>query len=299
MSDNALALDPQGLDSLRWQAKQNGGKDSVRAAAQQFEAYFVQMMLHSMRATLSQDGPFDSQETRTFGDMLDQQMALGIAKGKGIGLADKLVAQIEASLEAKPGIKLSPRPYNLPSVAPQDSNTSLASATESSGVALTPRNFVDKLWPHAANAAAELGVSPHFLLAQAALETGWGKHELRGAEGNSYNLFNIKAGKNWSGATVGADATEYVNGKAVQQTASFRAYDSYAAAFADYVRLLKDNPRYAGAVAQGNDAESFARGLQSGGYASDPAYADKILRIINSTPFREGLAARTADVRTS
>ncbi len=289
MISDALALNPQGLDGLRFQARQDGGKESVRAAAQQFEAYFLQMMLRSMRQTLSQDGPFDSQETKTFGDMFDQQVAQSVSKGPGIGLADVLVAQMQASLEAKPGIKLQPRPYNLPAVPMPPAMTDVPASTRDEP--LTPRNFVNKLWPHAADAAAELGVSPHVLLAQAALETGWGRHELRGAEGNSFNLFNIKASRNWKGDTVAADTTEFVNGKPVSQAASFRAYGSYGEAFSDYARLLKTNPRYAAALERGSDAESFVRGLQSGGYATDPKYAEKIMRVINSAPFREGLAA--------
>ncbi len=294
MLSDALALNPQGLDGLRLQAKKDGGKESVRAAAQQFEAYFMQMMLRSMRQTLSQDGPFDSQETKTFSDMFDQQIAQSVSKGRGIGLADMLTAQMQASMEAKPGIKLQPRPYDLPAVPSKMPAAGLHDTSKDTSA--TPRNFVNKLWPHAVDAAAELGVSPHVLVAQAALETGWGKHELHGAEGNSFNLFNIKAGKNWSGATVRADTTEYINGKPVQQAASFKAYGSYKEAFADYARQLKSNPRYAGAIAQGGNAEGFARGLQSGGYATDPMYADKIMRVINSAAFRDGLTAGATDV---
>lgn len=288
MMTDALALNPQGLDALRFQARQNGGKESVRAAAQQFESFFLQMMLRTMRETVSQDGPFDSQETKIFSEMFDQQIAQSISKSKGIGLADMLAAQMQASMET--GIRPQPRPYDLPAVvAPASLTNETAAATDASDAKLTPRNFVNKLWPHAVDAAAELGVSPHVLLAQAALETGWGKHTLHGAEGNSFNLFNIKAGKSWKGDTVSVAATEFVNGKPVQQPASFRAYGSYSEAFADYARLLKTNPRYADALGQGGDAESFARGLQSGGYATDPQYAEKIMRVINSSAFRSGL----------
>lgn len=302
MIGDALALNPQGLDGLRLRAKQDDGKESVRAAAQQFESYFMQMMLRSMRQTLSQDGLLDSQETKTFSDMFDQQISQSIAKSKGVGLADMLVAQMQGSMESRPGIKLQPRTYDLPATPSQSPAFSMPTEsptefpTESKDTPLTQRNFVNKLWPHAVDAAADLGVSPHVLLAQAALETGWGKRELRGAEGNSFNLFNIKAGKNWMGAKVGAETTEYINGKAVQQTANFRAYGSYAEAFADYARLLKNNPRYAAAIEKGGDAQAFARGLQSGGYATDPMYADKIMRVINSSAFREGLASGATEM---
>lgn len=290
---DALALNPQGLDALRLQAKKDGGKESVHAAAAQFESYFMQMMLRSMRQTLSQDGPFDSQETRTFSDMFDQQISQSISKGRGVGLADMLAKQMQLSMQTKPGIVAQARPYDLPAV-PSPAAV-IGAPAEARDMPLTPRNFVNKLWPHAVDAAAELGVSPHVLLAQAALETGWGKHELRSSDGNSFNLFNIKAGKNWTGGKVGADTTEYVNGKPVQQAASFRAYGSYGESFADYAHQIKTNPRYAGAMAQGGNAEGFVRGLQSGGYATDPSYADKILRVINSATFRDGLAASPKD----
>lgn len=315
MYADALALNPQSLDKLRFQASQNNGKESVRAAASQFEAYFLQLMLRSMRQTLSQDGPFDSQETRMFSDMFDQQVAQSISQSKGLGLADLLVQQLQLGQADGQDIVPAPRGYDLPPLAaqallprsaatasapsafvPQPASVDAPAAADTLSDSpaeppLTPRNFVDRLWPHAVDAAAELGVSPHFLLAQAALESGWGKHELRTADGdNSYNLFNIKAGKGWQGERVAMNADEYVNGRLESQSAQFRAYGSYAEAFADYARLLKSNPRYAGAVNQGADASAFARGLQSGGYATDPMYADKILRILNSATFRDRLA---------
>lgn len=298
MLPESLALNPQSLDNLRLQAKQENGKEAVRAAAQQFESYFLQMMLRTMRQTLSQDGPFDSQETRMFSEMFDQQVAQSISQSKGLGLADMLVQQMQLSLEAEQGIKAAPRPYDLPPVLKPTAPTvvnGIDSVPAQGSEGLDPGNFVDKLWPHAVDAAAELGVSPHLLLAQAALETGWGKREVRTGDGSSsYNLFNIKAGKSWDGARVSTETTEYVNGKAIRETAQFRAYGSYSEAFADYARMLKNNPRYANAIQQGSDAVGFARGLQSGGYATDPMYADKILRVLNSNAFRSGLAANTA-----
>jgi flagellar protein FlgJ len=307
LPDN-LVLNPQSLDRLKYQASQNGGKDAIKAAAQQFEAYFLQMMLRNMRQTLSQDGPFDSQETKMFGEMFDQQIAQKISQGKGLGLADMLVQQMQLSLGAQ-GIQAAPRPYDFPQVlkdlktgnvlnaataqpAPGAVSAGALAEGASAKDAITgsPRSFVNELWPHAVDAAAELGVSPHFLLAQAALETGWGKHQVRTADGgNSFNLFNIKAGKNWQGERAVAATTEYVNGTAVKESAQFRAYGSYAEAFADYASLLKNNPRYSGVLNQ--DAEGFINGLQRGGYATDPAYGDKLRRIIGSVALRQGLAA--------
>ena len=155
----------------------------------------------------------------------------------------------------------------------------------------TPEGFVASIWQHAQRAAKELGVDARALVAQAALETGWGKFELKNADGTpSHNLFNIKAGRSWSGDTVSTATTEYVNGAATRENARFRAYGSYADSFRDYANLIRNNPRYAGVVGQ-SDATAFARGLQSAGYATDPQYADKLARIINGTTLRVALAA--------
>lgn len=284
---NQLAIDPQSLGSLHKLSNASDSKEGIKAAAKQFEAYFLQMMLRSMRETLTQDGPFDSQETKTFTDMFDQQVAQSVSQGRGFGLADVLAAQIEQQYSA---IK------TTPTTQPAANDASLAaSATASAGQegatasTTTPDSFVDQLWPHATEAAKSLGVAPHLLVGQAALESGWGKHELKAADGSgSHNLFNIKAGANWQGPTVEKQVTEYVNGKPVQSTEKFRAYSSYSESFADYAKLLTSSPRYAGVLNQ--DAAGFARGLQQGGYATDPNYGNKLMRVINSPAFRSQLA---------
>jgi flagellar protein FlgJ len=143
--------------------------------------------------------------------------------------------------------------------------------------------FVSTLWPAAVSASRKTGIPPQFLLAQAALETGWGRQEPRLADGRpSYNLFGIKAGSGWSGAVAEASTTEYgANGQELRVVERFRAYASYAEAFDDYARLVSTQPRYA-QVLGARDAASFAQGLQSAGYATDPAYADKLMRVIGS-----------------
>ena len=280
--DNTLALNPQGMDGLRKLANSVDSREGVKAAAKQFESYFLQMMLKSMRATLSQDGPFDSQETRTFTEMFDQQIAQSASQNKGLGLADLIINQFGTL--SPPADKIAQKPHVQPAASTLP-NTSISDAQPAGGDAEAPTpapdNFVDRLWPHAVEAARSLGVSPHFLVAHAALETGWGKHELKGTDGTaSNNLFNIKAGSNWKGKTVEAEVTEFVNGKPVKLMEKFRAYDSPAGSFADYVKLLGSSPRYAGVLNQ--DAEGFVRGLQQGGYATDPAYAEKLRRVIGS-----------------
>jgi len=141
--------------------------------------------------------------------------------------------------------------------------------------------FVQRLLPHAQEASASTGIPPHFMMGQAALETGWGRAEIRGAGGeNSHNLFGIKAGSGWGGRTVDIVTTEYVNGKPEKQVDTFRAYDSYADSFRDYARLLKANPRYQNVLTEGQDAAQFAQGLQQAGYATDPQYARKLTSVI-------------------
>lgn len=150
------------------------------------------------------------------------------------------------------------------------------------------REFVNRLWPHAVEASQATGVPPHFLIAHAALETGWGKSEIRRADGGtSYNLFGIKAGKSWRGPTVNATTTEYENGRAETVEENFRVYGSYAEAFRDYANLLQ-RPRFSGALGR-QDGTEFARSLQQAGYATDPMYADKLGRIINGPTLRQAL----------
>ena len=159
--------------------------------------------------------------------------------------------------------------------------------------------FVQQHSDAAAKAEAATGIPAAFMVAQAAHETGWGRKEIRHADGSpAHNLFGIKAGGNWTGPVAEITTTEYIGGVARKVTAKFRAYSSYAESFADYARLMKDSPRYAGVVAgvkagQGSgaqpaaavaaDASRFAQGLQKAGYATDPAYADKLTRVINTT----------------
>ncbi|MCE9640711.1 MAG: flagellar assembly peptidoglycan hydrolase FlgJ [Betaproteobacteria bacterium] len=152
------------------------------------------------------------------------------------------------------------------------------------------RDFVNRIWTHAVDAARSIGVKPQFMVGQAALESGWGRHEIRAADGRtSHNLFGVKAGRNWKGPVVEKPTTEYVNGVAQKTTARFRVYESYAEAFNDYASLLKNNARYDKVVGQSHDAKGFAKGLQQAGYATDPAYADKLVRVINGATLRVSL----------
>lgn len=290
-----FALDAQSIDKLRLQTRQDPDK-ALKTVAQQFEGLFLNMLLKSMREATPQDNLFDNDQSRFYTEMFDRQLAQKFSSGKGIGLADMLVKQLSrlpggngeaekiAAEEAVSSVPLNraPPPVDLHQAPP-----ALDRARESGK---TTKEFVDRLWPHASSAGKEIGVSPHLLLGQAALESGWGKSEIRGADGkNSHNLFGIKAGGNWRGEVVEATTTEYVNGAAQKVTAQFRAYPSYAEAFRDYASLMRGNPRYAGVLENGRDPAAFADALQRSGYATDPLYADKLTRVLNSTAMRQAL----------
>ncbi len=282
-----FALDVQSVNQLRLEAKQSS-PDALKQAAQQFEAVFMNMLMKSMREATPQDGMFDSEQTRMYTSMLDQQMTQRMAS-RGIGLAEVMVRQLSGAISAPSAEGEMPDagrvsqglPLNVPAPAAAVMQP-LPPATERSGDAPAHvESFIQRLLPHAQEASASSGIPAHFMMGQAALETGWGKAEIRGTDGqNSHNLFGIKAGASWKGRTVDIVTTEYVDGKPQKQVDSFRAYDSYADSFRDYANLLRANPRYQNAIAQGQDAAGFAQGLQRGGYATDPNYAQKLTSVI-------------------
>jgi len=276
-----LALDTQSLEQLRAQARHTP-EQALKAAAQQFESVFLNMMLKSMREATPQDGMFDSEQTRMFTGMLDQQLAQSMAS-RGVGLADIMVKQLSRSL----------RPEGLPSVpgplsysgenVRQDLNSGIKSARGDHESSLKLR-FVDRMLPHALQASQASGVPAQLMLGQAALESGWGKREIRMADGsNSHNIFGIKANADWRGKVAEVITTEYDKGLAYQQPEKFRAYSSYAEAFRDYANLISNNPRYADVLKHAGDAAGMAQAVQQAGYATDPKYADKLLRVLGIT----------------
>lgn len=285
----SLAADARGLDELKLRAR-NNPDTALKDAAKQFEVLFMNMLLKSMRDTVPQDGMFDSEQTRFYTSMLDQQLSEKLSS-RGIGLAEIMVRQLQRQ---------------APAVVPADA----AAAAQVNGVsgggapgAVAPaegarpaapvgdaKSFVNRMWPEAAGASRATGIPAHFIIGQAALESGWGAREIRGSDGSaSHNLFGVKAGRGWTGRSVEVMTTEYVDGTPRKMVERFRAYDSYAAAFEDYARLLKTNPRYSGVIEGSRDAASFARGLQQAGYATDPNYADKLTRVINGSVLRQSL----------
>ncbi|MBZ0068744.1 MAG: flagellar assembly peptidoglycan hydrolase FlgJ [Thiobacillus sp.] len=278
-----FALDVQGVNQLKLEAKQSS-PEALKAAAQQFEAVFMNMLMKSMREATPQDGMFDSEQTRMYTSMLDQQLTQRMAS-RGIGLADVMVRQLSTAIgmpaagEAEmPGTGATTQGMPLNAPAPAQP---LPAAVRNGDAPAHVEAFVQRVLPHAQEASASTGIPARFMMGQAALETGWGRTEIRGADGqNSHNLFGIKAGGSWKGRTVDIVTTEYVNGKPQKQVDTFRAYDSYADSFRDYANLLRSNPRYQNVIAQGQDAAGFAQGLQQAGYATDPKYAQKLMGVI-------------------
>jgi len=264
---NGLAIDSQSLNNLRLQAKQ-APDQALKAVAKQFESVFMNMMLKSMRDATPQDGMFDSEQTKMFTGMLDQQLVQSMAS-RGIGLADIMVKQLSNQSGGSPANS---------TTQPQTNMKALPSAYNAD----VQQTFIDNMRTPATQASLSTGVPAQLILGQAALESGWGKREITMADGSaSYNLFGIKAGPDWKGKVAQVTTTEYHNGVASKQVQNFRAYGSYAESFQDYANLLRSNPRYSGVVGQEN-AKSFAKGLQQAGYATDPHYADKLAGVISS-----------------
>ncbi len=268
-----LAGDQRNLAALRSQAAADP-KAVVREAAKQFEALFMQELLKSMRASTLATGTLENEGSRLGTEMLDQQLATQMTGLPG-GLADAIARQLERQMVPSAGAA-GPAAGSPMLPAPAEP----LSRIPGKGAAA----FIDKHQLAADKAAAASGIPAAFMIGQAAHETGWGRSEIRRVDGSaSFNLFGIKAGPDWKGAVAEVGTTEFVGGQAQRVTAKFRAYSSYEESFADYARLISANPRYKDALAAGGNVQAFAQGLQRGGYATDPAYADKLGRVINTT----------------
>lgn len=295
-----LAVDTQSLAQLRAQAKSSPDQ-ALKAAAQQFESVFMNMMLKSMREATPQDGMMDSDQTRMFTSMLDSQLSQNMSS-KGIGLADMLVKQLSRTGLSSSQLPVSSSQSHVSgsqspvysSQSPVSGSPILPSAllnpesriqnpasVPSAYNAATQQEFVNRMLPHAMQASGASGVPPQLILGQAALESGWGKREIVMKDGSSsHNLFGIKAGSGWHGKVAEVVTTEYKNGVASKQVEKFRAYDSYTEAFSDYASMLSSNPRYAQVMQQTDSSAGMAQALQKSGYATDPKYAEKLVSVI-------------------
>ena len=282
-TDTQSYTDFANFTALRKDAREDP-KETLRAVAKQFESIYINMMLKSMRDASFGDPLFDSNSTDTYRDMYDNQIALQMSQQKGIGLAEVLVQQLSANLPAAnehADTKQSDQTVVPVAIKPA------ASVIESGRQKVEPvafesqQQFVNTLLPYAEAAADELGVAPQVLIAQAALETGWGNAVQKLPNGrSSYNLFNIKAGADWRGQKLSVNSLEYIDGVARKEKSAFRVYDSYAQSFADYVNFIKSSPRYAQALHVAEDPQAYATELQQAGYATDPVYAEKVMNIL-------------------
>ena len=302
--------DLHALNKLK-QADHKDDPNALRVVAEQFESLFLNMLLKNMRQAneaLTDGGLFNSSESKFYQDMMDQQLSMSLASEQGIGLSEVLVRQLaplqgQAQFDPDKASMLNPQ-----APAPTNSMTQLLEQTTelavqasikradqqlqtsaSDSVAAlpdrfeTPEQFVAQLMPLARKVTANSEIPAEALVAQAALETGWGKHLPRREEGgNSFNLFGIKADERWSGERVASATLEYRNGAAQEEQASFRAYPSYEASMKDYLSFVQDSPRYQTALEQAGDARSYIEQLHLAGYATDPAYSSKIIGILDS-----------------
>ncbi|WP_114193674.1 flagellar assembly peptidoglycan hydrolase FlgJ [Edaphovirga cremea] len=305
---SSAAWDAQSLNAL----KRDVGKDPqahLKQVAQQFEGVFVQMMLKSMRAALPKDGILSSDQTQLYTSMYDQQIAQQMSE-KGLGMADMMVKQLSGNHPA-PSETAGTVPMALDNdvlqtlplqALDQMMRKAIPSAPDRTAggmnAARSNGEFVSRLTIPAQLASQQSGIPHQLIMAQAALESGWGQREIPTADGKpSYNLFGIKAGSNWQGDSTEITTTEFSNGVAKKVKASFRVYGSYVEAIADYVKLLTNNPRYA-QVAAANTPEQAAHALQAAGYATDPLYAKKLVNLIQQMKDTSSKAVRAYDLHT-
>ncbi|WP_417527112.1 flagellar assembly peptidoglycan hydrolase FlgJ [Marinomonas shanghaiensis] len=313
------------LTALKTKAQQDPDA-ALEVVAQQFESIFINMLLKNMRSTNEAIGSdlFSSAQTKQYQEMMDSQMSQTLSKSGGIGLSEALIRQYQTQQQgsvSSPGAKERGDTDFLNQVAKQDlariqalahrASTEFiesvqqeakqqsqniahvnAQSTKPSPSAISvvfdsPDEFVEHLWPHAQRAAEKLGVNPKAVLAQAALETGWGKYPIAKENGGaSFNVFGIKADSRWHGDRAVVNTLEFRDGVAKREKAAFRAYDSFSQSFEDYADFLSSSERYKDALKAGDDASMFAASLQKGGYATDPKYSDKIDSILSSKWFK-------------
>lgn len=263
--------DFQGLARLR-NASKDQSPEALRAVAKQFEALFMQMMLKSMRDASLGDGIFDTDQAKFYQEMFDKQISISMSERKGLGIADMIVRQLGGNRaeQASDNVK--------PPEAPAKTSTDHKLRS--------PAEFVNTLRPVAEKVTNETGIKPDVLLAQAALETGWGQGVIKHPDGrSSHNLFGIKADDRWQGERVLSSTIEFEGDVAVKRNELFRSYATFEESFRDYVNFLKTSQRYEHALTQTKDPEKYINALQQAGYATDPEYAQKISMILKKPVF--------------
>ena len=304
-TSNLSQTDLSRFGALRLDAKQDPDA-AMKKVAREFEALFIQMMLKAAREAGGQDGMFDNNESRMYHEMFDDQVALSMADKGSLGMeamlrrqfagqlpntSDGDTASSARQLPARRSFAIESLPVagaaaaaNLPELTkwPTDNTSDVGDSSTVDAMDGARKRFADSIREPAARAAAKLGTTPDILIAQAALETGWGKHVMTGPNGqSSHNLFSIKADPSWDGDTVTRRTLEYMQGRQVKISAGFRAYNGLGQAFDDYVDFIAQNPRYQRALEKAADPRAYVQELQRAGYATDPHYAQKILQIHN------------------
>ncbi len=276
---NDVYTDLSGLNGIKLAGRQNTAA-GLQQVAKQFEAIFLNLMLKSMRDSTKVFGEgnmLNSNEMEFYQQNFDNQISLHLTQGRGIGLADMMYQQML-------------RQYEVETEAEPDR----AVAGESKSQFSSPSEFIETLLPLARKAASKLGADPRVLLAQSALETGWGEKIIRDSRGaNSHNLFGIKSDTAWQGPVAKTATLEFVDGIPQRKKASFRRYDSYAQSFNDYVQFLRTNPRYSQAIKKAQDPVQFANELQLAGFATDPDYGQKISNVLNSRTMHSALSGQS------
>ncbi|MCW5655635.1 flagellar assembly peptidoglycan hydrolase FlgJ [Hydrogenophaga sp.] len=271
LSPQGLAADPTALNALRYGAGKDD-KAALKEAAKQFEALFMRELIKSMREATQKSGLMDGEGSDMGTELLDQQFAVQLSGLPG-GLSQAIERQLSRQIR--------------PEGAGAASGSGAADGDTTVGrLSGGPRQaaFVDQHSQAASAVARESGIPASFMIGQAGHETGWGRSEIRHADGApSFNLFGIKATDNWKGKVAEVTTTEYIDGEPRKLVAKFRAYDSYADSFRDYARLISQSPRYGQVMEQLDSVQGFASGLQKAGYATDPQYAAKLSRAINTT----------------
>ena len=329
----SVFTDLNGLNAIKKQGRVNE-EEALRTVARQFESMFVNMMLKSMRAAnkvFSEGNYLQGFEGDMHQQNYDNQLSLSLTEGRGMGLADVMFQQMQQQyLRSDSGPKQLEQDFRvaqgaIPLASSAASNpvliAGLASEENSASISMTgkitpagtddnsivaelsdiastvfktPAEFVQRLLPQVREAAESLGIEARALIAQAALETGWGKKMIEGGNGQpSFNLFGIKASGSWDGDAVTVPTVEFEGGVARRKFDAFRSYDSFAESAMDYASLIKHSPRYQAAVNATDNIGSYWQELQSAGYATDPQYASKLNRILHSDTLKN--AMRLAD----
>ncbi|KGY13434.1 flagellar rod assembly protein FlgJ [Vibrio tubiashii] len=290
-NDIGFIHDIANLDKLRKQAvdgDEGSEKAALTAAAKQFEAIFTSMLFKSMRDANStfESGLMDSQNQQFYRQMMDEQMSSELSASGSLGLADMIVAQLSTGSVENQNAKASNQDFEammekIDRIRHERADaTTVVMPTQTQPSRFdSPESFVTSMKPYAEKAAQALGIDSSLLLAQAALETGWGQKVVNNSRGSSNNLFNIKADRSWAGDKVSTQTLEYHQGVPVKENAAFRSYANYEESFNDYVSFLNKNPRYTMALRHGGNNEEFIRGIHQAGYATDPRYADKVLSV--------------------